>query len=171
MKVIDEACAQLQADGWFADTRPGHLLDAGSGDGRIAALLSRLDPTRLVYGIERDPTLHARAVLNLETLKRKGIIDDARVRFVEGGYCDVATYREARINLQDTYLVFNYPDGNEQRLARFIAEEGGDRTKLCLLSHDRTLDIDGLALQHRSDIRVENEPPWRLSIYGMSGSA
>ena len=169
MKVLAAACAQLQTDGWFARTRPGHLLDAGSGDGRVAALLSQLDPTRLVYGIEHDPRLYARAVHNLETLKPTGLTDPSRVHLIEGDYCDVATYRGARINLRDTHLVFNYPDGNPQRLARFMAAHGGDHTKVCLLSHDRTLVLDGLALQHRSDVRVQNEPPWQLSIYGMPG--
>ncbi len=171
MKVIDEACARLKADGWLARTRPGHLLDAGSGDGRVAALLSRLDPARSVYGIERDPTLYARALLNLETLNRKGLTDEAQVHLIEGDYCDVATYRKTGITLRDTHLVFNYPDGNQQRLARFIAAQAGDQTKLCVLSHDRTLELDGLALQHRHDVRVKNEPPWQMSIYGMPGSA
>ena len=78
---------------------------------------------------------------------------------------------EDRDHPRDTHLVFNYPDGNQQRLAAFIAAQAGDQTKLCVLSHDRTLELDGLALQHRHDVRVKNEPPWQMSIYGMPGSA
>jgi tRNA G46 methylase TrmB len=170
IEVVDEACAQLKTDGWFTGARPGCVLDAGAGDGRVTALLSRLDPTRSVYGIEQDPTLYAQAVDNLDRLRRKGLVDTKRVHLIEGNYCDLLTYQRARINLRDVHLVFNYPDGNQRRLARFIAAQAGAQTKLCVLSHDHTIELDDLVLNHRRDVHTGNEPPWRLSIYGMPES-
>ena len=170
IEVIDEACAQLKADGWFAGARPGDILGAGAGDGRVTALLSRLDPTRSVYGIEQDPTLYAHAVDNLDRLAGEGLVEAAAAHLIEGDYCDLLTYRRAQINLRDIHLIFNYPDGNQLQLARFMIAEAGPQTKLCVLSHDHTLEPDELALNYRRVIEAGDDPPWRLSIYGMPES-
>ena len=167
LEVIDAAGGLLKDRGWLDASQPGHLLDAGTGDGRVGMLLSRLDATRVVYGIEHDPRLYDRARENLEKLGEKGLIDPDLVQIVEGNYCDVSTYRGARIAMRQTHLIFNYPDGNQQQLGQFIMAHAGAQTKLCLLSHDRTLDLDELRLEDRFDVGVSNEPEWRLSVYGI----
>jgi len=143
----------------------GHVIDAGTGDGRIPAVLALLDPSRVVYGIEADQALHARAVNNLHTLDARGLIDAAHVHLIEADYLDVATYQTRGIPLPQTGLIFNYPDGNESHLARFAAQHCGDETTLCVLTHNRTLEIDELELQGRHDIGDGSGPPWRLSLY------
>ena len=167
LKVIDTAGALLKNRGWLDSSRPGHLLDAGTGDGRVGMLLSRLDSARVVYGIERDARLYARALENLEKLGQKGLVDPARVQIVEGDYCDAATYLGAQIEFRYTHLIFNYPDGHQHQLGLFVATHAGSQTKLCLLSHDRTLELDELRLEDRFDVGVLNEPDWRLSVYGI----
>ena len=80
VRVIEEAIETLKKIALLGGgTPPGHAIDAGTGDGRIPAVLASLDPTRLVYGIEADPALYAQAVTNLQTLEARGLIDSARV--------------------------------------------------------------------------------------------
>ena len=166
MRVVAEAALAL-ADLGILDQRQhtGHVIDAGSGDGRIPAVLASFDPSRVVYGIEADSALHARAVTNLHTLEARGLIAAAHVHLLEGDYCDVATYETRGIALRETAAIFNYPDGNEGRLARFVAQHCGRDTALCLMTHNRTLEIDELELQARHDVADGTAPPWRLSVY------
>jgi hypothetical protein len=165
--VAVEAIKQLMGLGLLGEGSPtSHAMDAGTGDGRVAAVLASLDPRRVVYGIEADPVLYARAVTNLETLGESGLVDLSRVRLIEADYGDVAAYESHGIELQRTGVVFNYPDGNEQRLARFVSDHCGRGTTLCLLTHDRTLDLDGLELRDRLDVSAGVGPAWQLSLYG-----
>ena len=63
VRVIAEAVETLQRLGLLGEgRRPGHVIDAGTGDGRIPAVLAAFDPSRLAYGIEVDPALYAEAV-------------------------------------------------------------------------------------------------------------
>ena len=166
VRVIEEAIETLRELGLLGEeTPPGHVIDAGTGDGRVAAVLAFLDPTRLVYGIEADPALYAQAVTNLQTLEAKGLIDSARVHLIEADYCDLPTYQTRGIALRHTCLIFNYPDGNERRLARFVSERCGRATTLCLLTHNRTLRLEELKLEDRRDVSAGTEPAWRLSVY------
>ena len=170
VRVIEEAIETLKKIGLLgAGTPPGHVIDAGTGDGRIPAVLASLDPTRLVYGIEADPALYAQAVTNLQTLEGRGLIDSARVHLIEADYCDLTTYETRGIALRQTGVIFNYPDGNERRLARFVSERCGRGTKLCLLTHDRTLELDELELRDRRDVSAGTGPAWRLSLYSRTG--
>ena len=79
---------------------PGHVIDAGTGDGRIPAVLVSLDPTRLVYGIEADLALYAQAVTNLQALAARGLTDSACVHLIEADYCDLTTYETRGIALR-----------------------------------------------------------------------
>ena len=142
------------------------VVDAGTGDGRIPAVLAAVDPTRPVYGIEKDPALFAQALVNLQGIRARGVIDHTRLYLVEADYCEMATYETAGIDVSQTGVILNYPDGNQKRLARFIAEHGGAGTSLCLLTHDRSLEVDELALRVRRDVTVAAESSWRLSVYG-----
>ena len=143
---------------------PAPVLDAGMGDGRAAAVLAHFEPARPVYGIEWDPELYARAVENLAALRR-GRRGYRAVHPVEGDYCDLATYASCGLDLRDPLVIVNYPDGNQHRLAEFIARHAGAGATLCLFMHDRLLDIDALPLSARRDVAVDKSPPWRLSVY------
>ena len=143
---------------------PAPVVEAGMGDGRAAAVLAHFDPARPVYGIERDPVLHARAVDNLAALRRwrRGY---GALRLVEGDYCEPATYASCGLDLRDPLVIVNYPDGNQRRLARFVARHAGPSATLCLFTHDRSLDIDELPLHARRDVPADGSLPWRLSVY------
>ena len=167
VSVIREAIETLKKIGLLGEgAPPGHVIDAGTGDGRIPAVLASLDPTRCVYGIEADPALYAQAVTNLQSVAARGLIDSAFVHLIEADYLDLATYETRGIALRQASVIFNYPDGNERRLARFVSQRCDRSTKLCLLTHDRTLELDELELRDRHDVSAGTGPAWRLSLYG-----
>ena len=143
---------------------PGPVVEAGMGDGRVAAVLAHHEPARPVYGIEWDPALCAQAAENLQVLRRWDNTY-AAVHLVEGDYCDPATYASCGLDLRVPFVVVNYPDGNQHNLARFLARHACPRTTLCLFTHDRSLDIDELPLHARRDVPVGGGPDWRLSVY------
>lgn len=145
--------------------KPGHVIDAGAGDGRVSAVLASVDPSRVVYGIEADAALYVQAVANLHELSARGLLDTTHLHLLEADYCDVRTYQAQRIALGQTGVVFNYPDGNERQLAQFVAQHGGPDTTLCLLTHNRTLDLDELPRRGCHDINDGAGPRWRLSVY------
>ncbi len=167
LQVIEAAFAAFEDLGLLGgEAVPRPALDAGAGDGRVPCVLASLDPRLHVYGVELDPVLFARASTNVETLEAKAVTTAGRVHLLAGDYCDTATYAAGGLDVGDAGLVFNYPDGNETRLARFILENGGDSTKLCLLTTDCEVVVGELDLQCERDIAVTGELPWRLSIYG-----
>jgi hypothetical protein len=166
IRVVAEAASTLTELGILdgeQQTRP--VIDAGTGDGRVMAVLAGLNPSLVAYGIEADQALHTRAVANLHTLSTSGLIDSTRVHLLEADYCDVGTYETRDIALNEVGLIFNYPDGNERQLARFVADHCGHDTTLCLLTHNRTLEVDELELSARHDVSDGTGPPWRLSLY------
>ena len=132
VSVIVQVAALLREMGLVgAAAAPGPVVDAGTGDGRVAAVLSRLEPSRPVYGIEKDPALCVQAAANLRALRARG-----KVHLVEGDYCDVAAYESCGLDRRAIAVVVNYPDGNQRRLARFVAEHAGPDARLCLFTHD-----------------------------------
>ena len=132
VRVIEEAIAVLEDVGLLGEApRQRTVIDAGTGDGRIPAVLAALDPTRPIYGIEQDPALFAQASVNLQRLQPEVC---THIHLVEADYCETATYEACGLDFPQTGIVFNYPDGNERRLARFISEHGGVGTRLCLLT-------------------------------------
>ncbi len=138
VRVVAEAALTLAKLGILDEgLQTGAVIDAGTGDGRVLAVLAALNPSLVIYGIESDPALHAKAVANLHTLTTSGLIDSTRVHLLEGDYCDVATYETRDIALKKVGLIFNYPDGNEKQLARFVEQHHGPGTTLCLLTHNR----------------------------------
>ena len=166
VRVIGTASDTLKDIGLLgAGGRPGHVIDAGTGDGRVSAVLASVDPSRVVYGIEADAALYAQAVTNLQELHARGLLDTAHVHLLEADYCDIRTYETHRIALGRTGVIFNYPDGNERQLAQFVAQYGGRDTTLCLLTHNRTLDVDELPRRACHDINEGAGPRWRLSLY------
>ena len=171
VEQIVEVAALLREMGVLgAGSPPPPVVDAGMGDGRVAAVLAHLEPARPVCGIERDPALYAQAAENLRVLRGHGSAY-AAVRLVEGDYCDPAVYASGGVDLGAPLVVVNYPDGNQQRLARFIARHAGPDAALCLFTHDRSLDVDELPLRARRDLPAPPGPDWRLSIYRRLSSA
>ena len=153
-----------------AGAPPAAVVDAGMGDGRVAAVLAHLEPARPVYGIERDPVVFAQAAENLRALRGRGG-GYAAVRLVEGDYCDPATYASCGVRLDARLVIVNYPDGNQQRLARFLARHAGPEAALCLFTHDRSVDVAELQLNARRDMPAAYGPDWLLSIYRRFPSA
>ena len=145
-----------------AGAPPGPVVDAGSGDGRVPAVLASLEPQRPAYGIESDTALVAQAAENLRALRR--VAGSGAVRLVAGDYCDVATYAACGIDLDAPLVVLNYPDGNQRPLAQFLARHAPSAA-LCLFTHDHEIDVDDLPLSHRCDLPAEAGPDWRLSVY------
>jgi hypothetical protein len=84
---------------------------------------------------------------------------------IEADYGDAATYETRGVVLHQTAVIFNYPDGNHRRLARFVSDRCGRDTLLCLLTHDRTLELDELTLREGRDVSAGTGDPWRLSLY------
>ncbi len=163
--VIVAAVSSLKELGLLGPAAAGRtVVDAGMGDGRVAAVVAALEPSHAVYGIERDPVLYARAAQNLRRVLRiaRG---HPRVQPVEGDYCDVATYASCGLDLRAVGVVVNYPDGNQERLARFIAAQAGPGASLCLFTHDRELRIGDLVLRAERDLPAEYGPDWRLAVY------
>lgn len=163
--TIVAAVASLKELGLLGPAAAGKpVVDAGMGDGRVAAVVAALEPSHAVYGIEQDPVLCARAAQNLRRVLR--IVDGRpRVQPVEGDYCDVATYASCGLDLRAVGVVVNYPDGNQERLARFIAAHAGPGASLCLFTHDRDVRIDELVLRAERDLPAEYGPDWRLAVY------
>ena len=147
-----------------ASSTAGPIIDAGTGDGRVPAVLATLDPTRAVCGIEADATFYAHAAANWRELERRGLTGE-RVMFIEGDYCDVRTYESQGIDLRRVCMFLNYPDGHEKQLARFVAEHAGDATTLCLLTHDDSIGVDDLTRRERRLVRVDHEQDWFLFVY------
>lgn len=174
LRVLEAAEGILSAAGLLGGVREdgganGHVIDAGSGDGRVPAVIAWLVPGVAVFGVEADAVLHARAEDHLRALAAAGVIDASRLRLVAGDCCDPATYAARGIALRRTRLVLNYPDGNQHRLARFVAVHCAPETTLALLTHDRDLTVAALPLRARHDVRAPDGPPWRLSLYCRSG--
>ena len=175
IRVLEAAVTVLSAEGLLpggaGDASPAtaHAIDAGSGDGRVLAVIAWLVPGQTVLGVEHDEVLHARAASHLRALGAAGVIDRAHLRLAAADYCDPATYTARGIALSRARLVLNYPDGNQHRLARFVAANCGPGTTLGLLTHDRDLTVDALPLRGCHDVRDRRGPPWRLSLYRRAG--
>ena len=175
IRVLETAVAVLSAEGLLlggargAGPATGHAIDAGSGDGRVVAVIAWLVPGQAVLGVEADDVLHARATSHLRALGAAGVIDPAHLRLAAADYCDPATYAALGVALARARLVLNYPDGNQHRLARFVAANCGPETTLGLLTHDRDLAVDALPLRGHHDVRARRGPPWRLSLYRRAG--
>ena len=163
-QIVEVAAALREIGVLGAGSPPPPVVDAGMGDGRVAAVLAHLEPARPVYGIERDPVLYAQAEENLRALQGHGS-EYAAVRLVEGDYCDPDTYASCGVDLRAPLVILNYPDGNQQRLAQFLARHAGPDAALCLFTHDRSLDVAELKLHARRDMPAPPGPDWKLSVY------
>jgi len=153
--------------GWFGgESEPLTVLDAGSGDGRVVGALSMgsgLSPTTRVLGLESNAQLDARAVAHLGRLDPKRPIQVAR-----GNFLDPASYDAFGIRPREIDVFLNYPDGNEQALAVFIAD-AAPSARLLVLSPDHGLRLEGLELRRTLAVaRLDGGPGWAVSRFGAS---
>lgn len=170
-----DAIAALIDLGVLSPTGPARpSVDAGMGDGRVLCVAALLDPKRPLYGIEHDPQLFARASDNVRTLEARGLIAPDRIRLIHGDFGDRTTYERSGLRLAELGAFFNYPDGSQVPLAELIAAEGGLDTCLCLITHNRSIGLDRLALDAQRDIPDRpggTDVAWRLSVYRPLGEA
>jgi hypothetical protein len=155
----------MQAHGVFETPALGRrtVVDAGTGDGRVLAALAHLEPELDVVGIESDEGLFHRAVQNLDTLTHKALITrPERLSLLLGDYRRVDTYASSTVALSDVGFVFNYPDGNQDALERFVIDAIAPGVKLCLLTHDGDLRLSSLTLTTKEPILSS---AWHWSVY------
>lgn len=157
-----------------AQGRPLRVLDAGAGDGRLVAALALGLPATLdarVAGIESDSDLarsaRARVELAAPRLFREGL-----VQIAEGDFFDLRPYATLGWATRELDLVFNYPDGNERRLARWLADHGGPQTRLAILGPDHDPAI-GLMADWRAAVRGEGDASteWTLAVFSPGRTA
>ncbi|HZU37236.1 MAG TPA: methyltransferase domain-containing protein [Gemmataceae bacterium] len=80
-----------------------HILDVGCAEGRLGEALKRQDPTRTVFGIEREPSVAARAAGRLD---RVFAIDvEAEIPPLEPGSLDCILYGDVLEHLVDPEAV------------------------------------------------------------------
>lgn len=150
------------------------ILDAGAGDGRLlAALALGLPPAfegRLL-GLECDEALLALARQKLARLAPGRLHTNRELRVSEGDFFEPAAYAPLDVTPRDLDLVFNYPDGNEHRLLRWLAEHGGPQTRLVILSPDRDPAL-GRPPEWREEVRPEGDTAalWSLTLFAPSAT-
>ena len=116
------------------------------------------------YGIESQPNLCQLAQDNLRMLTERGMA--SRWRACQGDYFDLSTYPKLGIRLEDVDAVFNYPDGNEHKLAAFLREHGRPGAFLIVLTPDRRLELEGLTREEELAVeRGPGVPEFRLVLY------
>jgi len=165
LDVIQPALDELEAIGFWARLGPrARVLDAGMGDGRLVAAFCTLPHDLLAYGIESHGELCELAQSNLRTLSERELAP--RWRVCQGDYLDVSTYPKLGILVSDVDVFFNYPDGNEHRLAAFLRDHAREGSFLVVLTAEKGLELEALALEDDLTIsRGPGVPAFRLSIY------
>ena len=171
LDVLDAALEKLQASGFWARLGPrAKVLDAGMGDGRLVAGLCNVAHELWAYGIESHPNLCQLAQDNLRTLTESGMASNWRT--CQGDYFDLSTYPKLGIRLEDIDAFFNYPDGNEHKLAAFLSEHGRPGAFLVVLTPEHGLELAGLVREEELAIeRGLGVPEFRLVLYRIQRTA
>ena len=171
LDVLDAAMEKLQSIGFWARLGPrAKVLDAGMGDGRIVAALCNAGHDLWAYGIETHPNLCELAQENLRTLTERGM--GSSWRACQGDYFDLSTYPKLGIRVEDIDAFFNYPDGNEHRLAAFLGEHGRPGAFLVVLTAEHGLELEGLAREEELAIeRGPGVPDFHLVLYRIHRTA
>jgi hypothetical protein len=139
-------------------------LDAGMGDGRLlAAWLATGAGSGRALGVECDAGLFRVASVRLGRL---GLLDSPGVAAILGDYERDSSYAAAGVTLRDVDLVLNYPDGNEARLARLVAERCAPGALLCLISPDSPPELPPLRRLWTEKLSGESGVHWSLSALG-----
>lgn len=165
LDVVHSALDVLRSTGFWSrlGVRP-KVLDAGMGDGRLVAAFCTVPHPLWAYGIESHPKLCELAQANLRALTERGLSPNWST--CQGDYLDPSTYPKLGVRLEDIDAFFNYPDGNEQKLAAFLREHARNGALLVLLTPDHGLQVDGLILEDDVAIaREQDAPSFRLMQY------
>lgn len=108
-----------------------HLVVAGGGDGRIAALAALY--CAYVYSIEGDPHIHQKAEERIGELFDQRVFTSHRlISLVRSDFLWKETYTRTQIPLKSIDHVFNSGD-NDKNLARFMRAEMPQQTHLLLM--------------------------------------
>ena len=167
VEVIYKALRWLLDTEWYKRTASLTVIDAGSGDGRVAILFSWLAASRTVLGVEYDPTLAGRAVSCLDALRKKKVADFSRLNLVQGNYLDIDNYRPFPEILLGQSLVMNYPEtrlGNHERLAEFMHSKMFHESRLCLVSHVSFSTVGQFRLDSCCEIKAKDDSLWWASL-------
>lgn len=167
IEVIYKGLLWLLDSEWYKRTASLTVIDAGTGDGRVAILFSWLAATRPVLGVEYDPTLFSRAVSCLGVLRKKKVADFSRLHLVQGNYLDISAYQPFSEIFQDPCLVMNYPEvrlGNHERLAEFMKSKMSHESRLCLVSHEKFAKVDQFELDSCCEIQAKDASFWWASL-------
>ena len=147
---------------------PAQVFDAGAGDGRLLAALALGLPATVdvrLGGIESDVALAATAREKLGAVARLGIDPNRVARVAEGDFFDPRAYERVGLLPRDLDVVFNYPDGNEQPLLRWLAKHGRPQTRLAILSPDHDPALGGPP-EWRAPVRAEGQAAvWTLAVF------
>lgn len=165
LDVLDAALAKLQSTGFWSRLGPRvKALDAGMGDGRLVAALCNVSHDLWAYGIEHHEMLSRLAEDNLRTLTDRGMAPNWRA--CQGDYFDLSSYPKLGIRVEDIDAFFNYPDGNEHKLAAFLREHGRPGAFLVVITPERGLELEGLTREEELSIeRGPGVPEFRLVLY------
>ena len=148
--------------------RPAQVFDAGAGDGRLLAALARGLPATVdvrLGGIESDVALAATAREKLEVVAASPALPNRAAQVAQGDFFDPRAYDLLGFAPKALDVVFNYPDGNEQRLLRWLAEHGGPQTRLAILSPDHDPAL-GCPPEWRAPVRAEGQAAvWTLTVF------
>jgi hypothetical protein len=165
LSVLAAAIPVLEKTGLV--TSPRILFDAGAGDGRLLAALALGLPgaaERRLLGLECDPVLAGEAGSRLEALGAR--LPVSRLpRVAEGDFFQERAYAPLAVSPSDLDLVFNYPDGNERRLLRWLARHGKRGSRLLILSPDREPSLGPAPLLRREVRPRESAVVWSLDVY------
>ena len=165
LDVLDAAIDKLQATGFWSRLGPRpKVLDAGMGDGRVVAALCNVGNDLWAYGIESNASLCELAQDNLRALTEAGMCDHWRT--CQGDYLDVSTYPKLGVRLEDIDAFFNYPDGNEHKLAAFLRAYARSGAFVVVLTAEQGLELHGLTREEELGIeRKPGAPEFRLVLY------
>lgn len=106
----------------------GYFMDAGSGDGRVLALMACFGYKP--FGIELDKELSEQSREVIESLVRRGIIGD-NVILVNGDFTRDETYREAGVNFSSIDHIFHGINSVPlKHLSQIISRESKQGTTL-----------------------------------------
>ena len=113
------------------------FLDAGGGDGRVAALGAAYNMR--TYSIEGDRRIHALAEKRIAKLREEGILPPVSRSehpiLAYGNFLDIRTYVRLQLRPSIIDTVFNGGD-NELAVARFMRQHTGQGTYMLLKQSD-----------------------------------
>ena len=143
----------------------GQVLTAGAGDGRRAAMLNRLGYN--VFAVELNPNIVRHADYVLQLLIQKGLIDDSRIKIVEGDFLDDNLYRSNGTEFEAFQMVFAYLRMNNlDALVRKLENRSPKGVELFALRHlDWESQKTNLPYKGSGVIRVPGHTHYSIDRY------